>query len=422
MSVAAHTIEAAGGRHDSRPVVLMYLTLPGSGEIRGGPRSILMTARHLQRYRPVFVLNVESSYADDVRRAGIEVRIAPVSRVLDGIRGTSPGELVRRFRALVRHDFEVLKIARETGAEILHCQESGEALAVGIATRLSGRQVVMHVRDEPRLSKVRLPFVFGAGVASRIIYIAGPLLDTYVRLIPKPLRHWLERRSVAIPNGIELGTMAGLRESRTRGAARAALGIDPASWLLTVIGPLTWKKNQLDLLEKAGQGLLELGDDVRLLFVGSERAEPAYSEKCHAAVSRLRWPERVIFAGELPHERMWDVYASTDVLLIPSNVEGLPRVSLEGQGFGCPIVASRNAGNVAAVVEGRTGYLIDLDRFEEYPAAVGRIRDPVVRQSMSEAAIEHAREEFDVDAVTPRVEAVYDRIRAVGSGAFAPSR
>src|SRR4051812_25178011 len=92
------------GTLDRRPVVLVYLTFPASGEVRGGPRSMLMTARHLTRYRPVFVLGAHTSYVDELRAAGIETHVLPVGRLFDGLRGASLREKGRRLVEMVRHD------------------------------------------------------------------------------------------------------------------------------------------------------------------------------------------------------------------------------------------------------------------------------------------------------------------------------
>ena len=57
--------------------------------------------------------------------------------------------------------------------------------------------------------------------------------------------------------------------------------------------------------------------------------------------------------GAVPHTEMASVYASMDVLALPSHREGLPMCILEGAAAGWVVVASR-VGAIPTVIEHRT--------------------------------------------------------------------
>lgn len=399
---------------EERPVVLVYLTLPESGEIRGGARSMLLTAKHLSRYRPVFVFNRPTELQDDLAAAGLESRVVASGRLLDGIRAASWRGRLDKILQIVRIDRELLQVARSLDAPIVHCQDPSEAILVGIAARLSGRGVFLHLRDGPRLPHLRLSTLLATLVASGTVCVSEAVRERYIEVTPSWLRPLVARRLEAIPNGLDPAAITEARKGLGRAEARRSLGVPPGDWLLTVVGPLSPKKNQLELLEEAGAGLLGLGGDVRLLFVGSDRFDATYTNRCRKAAARL--PEggaRVTFLGELPFERMLSVYAATDVLLLPSLVEGLPRVALEAQAMGCPIVATAIAGNRAAIEEGVGGLFVD--RVADMPRVVAPLRDPKLRDRMSAAGHDQVIARFDVRRVTPRIEAVYDRIGRRGT-------
>jgi glycosyltransferase involved in cell wall biosynthesis len=401
---------------DVRPCVLVYVGFGESGEVRGGPRSMLLTARNLRRYRPAFVVTRPTSYTEDVRAAGIPIHVLDTPHLLMGIRAAPWRERLRRASRLTAHGREVVRVARSVQARVFHCQDPAEALGAGLACRMAGLRVVMHIRDQSSGARGG-SFALAAAVASRVVYVSEPLMREYLDMVPPRLRGWLERRSIAIPNGIDVSFIDRQRSSRTAASSREALGLPGNGFYLTVVGPHEPKKNQLALIEAAGSGLLALGPDVHLLFVGSDASNPAYAAQVRAAAARLPAQERIHFIPDLPHGRMWDVYAATDSLLIPSQVEGLPRVALEGQAMGCPVVAARNRGSEGAIVDGETGYLVPLSDLGKTIDGVARLRDDELRARISRQAQQYARRAFDVQQVTPRIEAVYDDVLGGGRAA-----
>ena len=50
-------------------------------------------------------------------------------------------------------------------------------------------------------------------------------------------------------------------------------------------------------------------------------------------------------------------YRASDLLVFPSHSDGFGMAQIEAQGWGLPIVASRNCGRV--VRDGETGFLLD---------------------------------------------------------------
>lgn len=89
-----------------------------------------------------------------------------------------------------------------------------------------------------------------------------------------------------------------------------------------------------------------------LTFVGDGPESEGLAERA----SKL---EGVTFAGQLPHETTLDRIAAADVLVLPSESEGLPRVILEAFDLGTPVVATP-VGDVEKLLEdGYNGFLVD---------------------------------------------------------------
>ena len=89
------------------------------------------------------------------------------------------------------------------------------------------------------------------------------------------------------------------------------------------------------------------------------------------------------FWGNMPPERMPEIFNCTDVLVLPSRNEGLPLVLVEASRCGADIVASR-VGGVPEVMDGDFTVALDGKDF------AARMAERVV------ACLEGARQSFDL--------------------------
>jgi glycosyltransferase involved in cell wall biosynthesis len=105
-----------------------------------------------------------------------------------------------------------------------------------------------------------------------------------------------------------------------------------------------------------------------------------------------------------------DLLAASDVVVLPSRVEGLPLAVLEALAAGRPVVATRVGGVAEAVDDGVTGRLVPPRAPAELAAAVGELlTDDGRRAAMALAARTVAEARFGADGATRRLEAAYDR-------------
>jgi glycosyltransferase involved in cell wall biosynthesis len=90
------------------------------------------------------------------------------------------------------------------------------------------------------------------------------------------------------------------------------------------------------------------------------------------ACARLeaRLGDRARFLGSVAYERMPAVYAAMDVCVLPSHTEGLPRVVLEAQAAGTPMIATRVGGVPEVIADGETGLLCPPHAPAELAAAI----------------------------------------------------
>ena len=85
------------------------------------------------------------------------------------------------------------------------------------------------------------------------------------------------------------------------------------------------------------------------------------------------------FMGARSHEELPTIYASADILCVPSvtakngDTEGMPTVIAEGMASGLPIVATRHGGIPAIVRNGENGYLVPEKNSDELAEKLSKI-------------------------------------------------
>lgn len=151
-----------------------------------------------------------------------------------------------------------------------------------------------------------------------------------------------------LPAAIDLDAMTGEVDPA---ALRAALGLPGDALIIGHVGRFSPQKNHRFLVESF-KHVAQREPRARLLLVGEGPLQSAVREQ----VASLGLLDRVVFAGG--REDMPDVYrGAMDVVLLPSHHEGLPRVALEAQAAGRPVVLSAAIAHEAEVVPELTHWL-----------------------------------------------------------------
>jgi glycosyltransferase involved in cell wall biosynthesis len=151
---------------------------------------------------------------------------------------------------------------------------------------------------------------------------------------------------------------------------------------------------------------------VRLTVIG---AGPG-AERLKAAFTQQGVMDRVEMRGQQPPEAVHQAMREHHLLLMPSNYEGLPLVSLEAQANGCVPVASHLPGITdLAVAEGVSGSLVGAEDIAGYVACIVRLADEHRWTAFSQAAIRRAADLFSVRVMGARYLELLER---VATGAY----
>lgn len=126
-------------------------------------------------------------------------------------------------------------------------------------------------------------------------------------------------------------------------------------------------------------------------------------EACQTLALALGITESVTLTGALKHEEVMPLVSKARCFVqhsvVPSygDAEGTPVAILEAQAAGLPVVATRHAGIVDAVVDGSTGFLVEE---RDIDGMAGRLikllQDKELAQRMGQNARQHIQKNFSI--------------------------
>jgi len=114
----------------------------------------------------------------------------------------------------------------------------------------------------------------------------------------------------------------------------------------------------------------------------------------------------ILFKGSVAHEDMPSYMAASDVLVLPSETEGLPTCVQEAMACGIPVIASNVGGLPDLITNGVNGYLAN-DEIELEGYLRQMMSSPGSVSLMGTNALRFARQNLSLDSIVERIEAVY---------------
>ncbi len=224
---------------------------------------------------------------------------------------------------------------------------------------------------------------------------------------------FLEDENVVRSGGVSVlghGSIAGVDMDRCRPDAkmrrqlRTELDTPEDLCVFLFMGRLTRDKGLYDLIE-AFATVAATNPQVELWLVGPDE-EGLQEQLEHRS---RRGTGRVLWLGQTSHPEHY--MASAEVLVLPSYREGFGSVVIEAAACAVPTVAYRIDGLIDAVVDGRTGLLVELRNVDAFAAAMLALSlDPARRDRLGRQALDRVSKQFSSSAVTADWLAYYKRV------------
>ena len=129
-----------------------------------------------------------------------------------------------------------------------------------------------------------------------------------------------------------------------------------------------------------------LGDNPALLLaIAGGVIDQGYAAAIGEMLSAAPWAR---WLGEVPYERMGDLYARADIVLNCSLFEGMPNSLLEAMALGRPVLAADIPGNRSLIRDGETGVMF-RDETDFRRQLLRLANDPTLRASCGRNAREY---------------------------------
>jgi glycosyltransferase involved in cell wall biosynthesis len=296
----------------------------------------------------------------------------------------------------------------------------GAAMVRLTAAALAGQIGLLHVHMAERLSVWRKGLVVYLGSTWSIpvvLHLHGADFADYCRGLPRwrqrALQRMMSRAEVVVVLGEYWRSFVveelGVDASRVAVLHNAVPGPevaprrDPGGCCrILLLGVVSERKGVPTLLEALTRAPLA-ALDWRVTIAGNGEVE-----KYRAEAARLGLADRVTFVGWVDESGARRLLAEADVFVLPSRNEGLPVAILEAMAYGLPVVATAVGSIADAVVQGKTGILVqpgDAGALAEALQAL--IERPAWRQDLGAKARGRYEQHFEISAFNERLAEIF---------------
>ena len=199
---------------------------------------------------------------------------------------------------------------------------------------------------------------------------------------------YLPHKVKVIRNMIEVNRFANVENAINY---RRQWGVNDNTVLITVVGYLEKIKGHKYLLQ-ALPNIVKHHPNILVALVGDGELRKQFENQ----VRESNMGDKVLFAGwqqDIP-----SILAASDILVLPSLSEGLPFVVPEAMAAGLPVIATKVGGIPEAVIEGKTGFLVDpASALGLEQALVRMLDDRNLMRDMGARGKQRAFHEFNVE-------------------------
>ncbi len=352
---------------------ILYTTSFGN-MMGGGQWSLYYLIKHLDKdvFYPIVLCPAEGELAEKMRGVGAEVICLDVGR----IRYLNPS-VISKF----------VSIIKDRQIALIHTDSTTETLYAGIAAKIMRIPLVWHIRVSEREWLIDRVLSL---LATRLILVAKAIESRF---------DWLKdtQKTVVIYNGIDLEKFDHFPATPS---IREEYNITKDTVVLGCIGRIEKRKGPEYLISA-----MKDVDNAKLIFVG--KGEEEYLKRIKRLCEESGVSHRIIYAGyriNIP-----SILKDIDIIVFPTiSGEGFSRVILEAMAAAKPVIASDDAGNKEAVINGITGYIVPAKDATALGIKINEITaGKEKREQMGSSGRQRVEEMFTMERNIQEIEKLY---------------
>ncbi|WP_071120025.1 glycosyltransferase family 4 protein [Romboutsia timonensis] len=171
------------------------------------------------------------------------------------------------------------------------------------------------------------------------------------------------------------------------------LGLKKGDKIVSFIGRLVKEKGIFDLLDSYKY----IRNDVKFLIIG-DIAQGDRDIETIEKINRYKENKNIIFTGN--RTDIHNLLYISDIFCLPSYREGMPRSIIEAMAIECAVIATNIRGSREEVINGKTGYLVNLNSPKEIANKIDEIfNNESLLNSMKLEGRKRAEQIYDEDVV-----------------------
>ncbi len=215
--------------------------------------------------------------------------------------------------------------------------------------------------------------------------------------------HNVNKKSIVIPNGIDLKTFDILPE---KGAFKNKYPALNSKKYILFLGRVNKQKGLLFLI-KAFQKLINEFKDLYLVIAGPDDGFQPYLE---SEIRRLNLEKRVLFTGMLSGKDKLSAYIDAEIFILPSYFENFSMSTTEAMACGLPVIISNKVGIYKEIKESQAGIVSEVEAESIYQSIINLLHNPEQISLLRNNAKKLIKEKYDINNVADMMINAYTEI------------
>lgn len=378
-----------------------------TGQVSGAERVLQMILTRVDRecYDCVVACPEKSRLIGLMNDAGQRTRGL---RLLEARFTWRPDRLVRYLLSFAQVIRDGRALVKEEAPDVVHANSIRAGIVMASATIGLPVPVIWHAHDIlPRHPLSTLVRLFAAASSrNRILAVSNAVAERFRGNVLKPFAKRVPIR--VVHNAVDLEKF---QPNKTAGSeARARLGLTNAQPVIGIVGQLTPRKGQLELIETFAEVARELPKAV-LLVVGEPlfNRDQEYAEQLQEAAASLGIGDRIKFLGA--RNDVAQLMQALDALVVNSHEEPFALTVSEGLASGIAVLATAVGGTPEMISDGDNGCLVPrCDNEALARTLVTLLQDDQYRAQLGQNARRSAIARFSIDRFIREIDSLYSEL------------
>jgi glycosyltransferase involved in cell wall biosynthesis len=333
------------------------------------------------------------------------------------------GNAVTRYWRFARSaSKKIEELNRKIGFDVIHAnlplvpsfaipKNSAKALVCAVHSTWKGEAIVTR-RDNPKNlnpnEKMMLRFNFMLRSYEKKLMKRSDALIAVSKYTVDELTELYginEEKIHVIYNGVDINKF---KPRPDRAELRREFGLEEEQKIVLFVGRLYHRKG-LEILLNSIPPVLQEFKDVKFAISGTGFKKK--EERLRKLAKELDIEDHVAFLGYVSDEKLPNIYAASDIFVLPAIYENFPFAILEAQATGLPVISTKVGGIPEFLVDNQNGFLIDPgDSTQLTQRVLALLQDPKLAKEMGDRGRKLIEEKLSWRLITGQVIDLYHKL------------